>query len=204
MQLHTHMGGMKDLQRALMLYGAEGKKAAKDVVTIGWYEFCRSARARTPSPTNRFGRRTKRLRRLIPAKQMFSGPMNARYAAELGARYWIEILSQKKPTEYAQTDDRKDPRRKIKRAGLAAQSWMWLLRGSGRTYRTKQKPISGAVFARDARKDANPYVLLINRINYISKVVGPEIVSEAGSAAGRSMEKRMSASVARIAKALRF
>lgn len=191
--------GLEDLQRAVRRYGRETRKSARDVVTVGWIAFCQSARARSPQPRSRFGRSTKTKREVIDNPNLKGVRNLSREDTEFGARYWIEVLHQNKKPTYIPTNSKRDKRRKIKTAGLLADSWMWLLRGSGKTGRTRNRRQRGTVSVTNRLSDMNPSVTLTNRLNYAAKVA-PYLANEAGAAAARRMEGRLDKNVIDLAR----
>lgn len=99
-------------------------------------------------------------------------------------------------------EGRTHPATKIKRAGLAASSWKWMLSDLGAAASAAVRPIAGVTTV-TTRRGSNPSVTLENRLNYIERAVALGGKGDINSAFGRAAEsgfKYLERRAARAAK----
>ena len=197
--LRVTEASLKQFQKAIDRVALETKKSGKDAVIQAAIRVVRSLQARS-KPGRKAGGRGKKLRKIIRNPDYDEGlPLEKDYVGG-GAQFLIVAYTQKsKNPNLIPTNNRDDPRRKIKRAGLMKSSWGWMLKDLGRSTSTKHGKRPGVVTVRKDLSGFEPNILLHNRLKYLT-LARPNIVNESIVAASRSLEGHLKEKGKRISQ----
>lgn len=153
------------------------KRPASEVVKQGYIHFLQSGRANT---------------KLGKAKRAIVDNKNYDKRNPGTKPYFIVFLHQKRGPKYVPTDSKSDPRRRIRRRGLARQTWNWMFAGiapAGQeaAYHGKTRPGTIVKVSSNIRP-VRPSVEYANKLRYM-EISNPRIHEVALGKASRRMQK---------------
>jgi len=200
-QLQITQQSMNQFQRALNRVATETRRTGREAVLFAAINLVISLRAR--SKDSRHAGRGKKFRKILrnPDFIPFEKDINDE---SKGAEWFIVSHKQNRAKPVLiPTNNKQDPRRKIKNAGLMKSSWGWMLRDLNRSPgKLKHGKKAGITSVRKDLSGIEPGITLHNRIKYIT-LDQPRIAAESLMAASKNIEKKAKLQAQGIIKAWR-
>lgn len=192
---------MNQFQRALNRVATETKRTGREAVLFAAINLVISLRAR--SKDSRHAGRGKKFRPIVKNPDFIPFEKDINDESK-GAEWFIVSHKQNKVKPVLiPTNNKQDPRRKIKNAGIMKSSWGWMLKSlNAPTGAIKNRKKAGITTVRKDLLGVEPEITLHNRIKYIT-LDQPRIAAESLMAASKNIEKKAKLQAQGIIKAWR-